>query len=54
VCGKPAFAYRREADDSRIYLCIAHLPIGEAPHFDEAEAAEGALAGAKPDQSPKE
>jgi len=33
VCGKPACAYRLEADRSRIYLCLDHLPVGEAPHL---------------------
>jgi hypothetical protein len=30
-CGKPAIAYRAEADGSRTYLCLKHLPDGEAP-----------------------
>jgi hypothetical protein len=30
-CGKKAFAFRLEADGSRIYLCITHLPEREEP-----------------------
>jgi hypothetical protein len=30
-CGKAAFAYRIEVDESKTYLCLKHLPDGEAP-----------------------
>jgi hypothetical protein len=40
-CGKPAIAYRAEADGSRTYLCLKHLPDGEAlPSAIAAELAE--------------
>ena len=29
---RPAFAYRIEADGSKTYLCLEHLPGGEDPH----------------------
>lgn len=29
ICGKPAFAYRIELDDSRTYLCVKHFPEGD-------------------------
>lgn len=36
-CGKPAFAYRIEPDDTRTYLCFDHFPEGEAPLHPEPQ-----------------
>lgn len=31
ACGNNAFAYRLEADGTKTYLCLNHLPTGKAP-----------------------
>lgn len=58
MCEKPAFAFRIETDGAKTYLCLKHLPEGEATyhcHWEKlerkreesitksGEAAEGAL-----------
>jgi len=36
-CGKKAFAYRMEADGSRTYLCMKHIPDEETTRLDEKD-----------------
>jgi len=41
-CGKDAFAYLIEADGSRLYFCLEHFPLHDAPHpGDEQKASKG-------------
>ena len=49
-CGKPAFAYRLEADGTKIYLCLKHLPSGDAPNDDDPYNLQGKKN--PPDESP--
>jgi len=46
TCGKDAFAYLIEADGSRIYFCLDHFPIHDAPHSgDEPKPPQGKAPG---------
>ena len=49
-CGKPAFAYRIEADGTKTYLCLKHLPSGDAPNDDDPYNLQGKKN--PPDESP--
>jgi hypothetical protein len=49
-CGKPAFAYRLEADGTKTYVCLKHLPGGDAPNNDDQYNLQGKKN--PPDESP--